>query len=47
MYVNDMVPIIFCPLTINLPAAIVNGTLYIYGGQSKTSSDQNSDTWSE
>ncbi|KAI9787053.1 MAG: hypothetical protein M1816_007724 [Peltula sp. TS41687] len=26
-------------------SAVVNGTLYIYGGQAKTSQDQKSDTW--
>ncbi|KAF2653425.1 kelch repeat protein-like protein [Lophiostoma macrostomum CBS 122681] len=26
-------------------SAIVNGTLYVYGGRTKTSSDQTSDTW--
>lgn len=28
-------------------AALLNGTLYVYGGQAKTTADQKSDTWSE
>jgi len=28
-------------------AALLNGTLYIYGGQAKMTADQSSDTWSE
>jgi len=28
-------------------AALLNGTLYIYGGQSKSTADQKSDTWSK
>lgn len=28
-------------------AAIVNGTLYIYGGRAKTEADQTSNTWSQ
>lgn len=27
-------------------AAVLNGTMYIYGGRSKTSQDQTSGTWS-
>jgi hypothetical protein len=27
--------------------AVVNGTLYIYGGQAKTSAGQSSNTWSK
>lgn len=27
-------------------AAILNGTMYIYGGRSKTSESQTTDTWS-
>lgn len=33
-------------LTINI-GAIVNGTVYVYGGQAKTSASQSSNTWSK
>lgn len=28
-------------------AALVNGTLYVYGGRAKTETDQTSNTWSK
>ena len=37
----------FCRLLTWLVAAMLNGTLYIYGGQAKTSSDQVNNTWSK
>ena len=29
------------------PAAMINGTVYMYGGQAKTSPDQKENTWSK
>lgn len=36
-----------CSNFVFVPAAVVNGTLYIYGGRSSTSGTQTSNTWSK